>query len=75
MTKKEYALLCILYHFEKEMRAGAGWRENDVLNRLEDFEPEKDSNGNFIFTFYTAPDADGRRDSAQYHTGRHAWTN
>lgn len=74
MDKKEFALLCILWTFGQEMRASAGWRENDVLNRLEDFDAERAPNGNFIITLYTGPDDDGHRDSAEYHTGRHTWT-
>lgn len=74
MDKKEFALICILWNFEQEMRAAAGWRENDILNRVEDFDAERAENGQFVITLYTGPDDDGHRDSAQYHTGRHTWT-
>ena len=74
MDKKEFALICILWTFGQEMRAAAGWRENDILNRAEDFDAERAPNGNFIITLYTGPDDDGHRDSAEYHTGRHTWT-
>ena len=74
MTKNEKALLAVLWEYGDEMRAGAGWRENDVMNRAEHVEAERDGRA-AVITLYTAPDDDGRRDSAQYHTGRHCWTN
>lgn len=75
ITKKELALIAVFGLWGEEMRKNAGWRENDIMNRAEDFSPEKDGSGNFIITLYTGPDDDGHRDSAQYHTGRHCWTN
>ena len=74
MTKKELALIAVFGLWGEEMRKSAGWRENDVLNRAEDFDAERAPYGNFIITLYTGPDDDGHRDSAEYHTGRHTWT-
>lgn len=74
MTKREYALIAVLWEYGEEMRKSAGWRENDVMNRAEYVEADRDGL-HAVFTIYTTPDDDGHRDSAQYHAGRHCWTN
>lgn len=72
-TRDRMTIIKILFLYGDEMRAAAGWRENDIMSRADEIEISKE-NGFFVFDLYAPADADGHRDGAQYHTGRHTWT-
>lgn len=56
-----------------KMLRAAGWRERDIMSRAAGMTTTHD-NGAQVWTIYTTPDEGGRRDSAQWHTGRECWT-
>lgn len=56
-----------------KMLRAAGWRERDIMSRAAGMTTTHD-NGTQVWTIYTKPDEDGRRDTAQWHTGRECWT-
>lgn len=56
------------------MLRAAGWRERDIMSRADTIRTTYDGPA-AVWTIYTKPDDDGHRDSAQWHTGRLAWTN
>ena len=73
MLREDFEMLVILWYYADAMRAAAGWRENDIMDRAERMGITRAGHAAIITVDAAEDDDDGHRDTAAYHTGRHGW--